>query len=63
MRSVRVGPLFAIFALFFGLALLEAIAGHHWLTVTLFAALAFLFLRGEARARRRDKQNASNRHY
>jgi hypothetical protein len=59
MRSVRIGPLFAVFVLFFGLALFEAIEGHHWLTVSLFAALAFLFLRGEVRARRRNRENAA----
>jgi len=61
MRSVRVGPLFAIFVLFFGLALIEAIQGHHWLTVALFATLALLFIRREARARRRERENAATR--
>jgi hypothetical protein len=61
MRNVRLGPTFAVFVLFFGLALIEAIEGHHWLTVVLFVTLALLFLRSEARARRRERKNAAAR--
>jgi hypothetical protein len=40
---------FAIFVLFFGLALIEALQQHHWLEAALFVSLGALFLWSDAR--------------
>lgn len=45
MRSIRLGPEFAVFALFFGIALIEALRHGEWILVALFTALGALFVR------------------
>jgi membrane-associated PAP2 superfamily phosphatase len=42
---------FAVFILFFGVALIEAIQKHDWLEASLFLALGVLFLVSDTRRR------------
>lgn len=44
MKNIRLGTNFAIFILFFGVALLEAIQGHNWLKAFLWLGIGLLFL-------------------
>ena len=44
MSSLRLGSNFAVFALFFGLALLEAFQSGNWLRAAFWLAIATVFL-------------------
>ena len=44
MRSLRIGSNFAVFALFFGLSLLEAFQAGNWLRAAFWLAIASVFL-------------------
>lgn len=44
MSSVRLGSNFAVFALFFGLSLLEAFQAGNWLRAAFWLAIATVFL-------------------
>ena len=52
MRRLNAGPLFAIFILFFGVSLVEAIVQANWKLALVFFVLAFLFLAADGRAHR-----------
>jgi len=41
---MKLGKNFAVFVLFFGIALLEAAQSHNWLLASLFALLGLVFL-------------------
>jgi hypothetical protein len=47
----KIGANFAIFVIFFGIALIEAIQKHNWLEAVLFAALGVMFLIADKRRR------------
>jgi hypothetical protein len=44
MKKLKVGANFAIFIIFFGIALIEAIQKNNWLEALLFVALGLMFL-------------------
>jgi hypothetical protein len=44
MSSLRLGSNFAVFALFFGLSLLEALQAGNWLRAAFWLAIATVFL-------------------
>jgi phosphatidylserine synthase len=52
MRKFNAGPLFAVFVLFFGVSLVEAIAKADWKMALVFLVLAFMFLAADGRAHR-----------
>ncbi len=52
MRHFRLGANFAIFVLFFGLSMLEAVRAHSWTMTLLWAAFAILFLAADRREHR-----------
>ncbi|HEU4990426.1 MAG TPA: hypothetical protein VFT41_11625 [Gemmatimonadaceae bacterium] len=49
MRTLHLGANFAIFVLFFGLSLLEAVRAHAWLMAGLWAAFSLVFLIADRR--------------
>jgi hypothetical protein len=44
MKNLRLGPNFAVFALFFGLSLVEAFQSRNWLRAAFWLAIAIVFL-------------------
>jgi hypothetical protein len=54
MRNLHLGANFAIFVLFFGLSLLEAIRAHSWAMAALWATFALLFLVADRRDHRAE---------
>lgn len=52
MRHFHLGANFAIFVLFFGLSMLEAVRAHSWTMTLLWAAFAILFLAADRREHR-----------
>ncbi len=48
MKSIRLAN-FAVFIIFFGIALIEALQNHSWIEALLFLALGILFLWVDAR--------------
>jgi hypothetical protein len=44
MKKIKVGANFAVFVLFFGVALLEAFQTQNWLKATFWAAIGIVFL-------------------
>lgn len=48
MRNLRLGPNVAVFLLFFGIALLDALREGEWLRATLWLALGLVFLRADS---------------
>ncbi len=44
MKGIRLGANFAVFALFFGVATLEAWQNHNWSMAVLWLAIGFVFL-------------------
>lgn len=44
MKNLRFGTNFAVFIIFFGVAVLDAVQTQNWLRVAIFAALAALSL-------------------
>lgn len=44
MKNFKIGANFAVFVLFFGLAILEAFKNQNWLESALFALLGLIFL-------------------
>jgi hypothetical protein len=53
MRDSQVGANMAVFVLFFGLSLLQALQTRSWLGVAFWLAIGALFLVAGRRARRR----------
>jgi phosphatidylserine synthase len=49
MRKLNAGPLFAVFILFFGVSLIEAIVQANWKMALVFFVLAFMFLAADGR--------------
>lgn len=47
MKNIRLSSNFAIFLLFFGIALIEAFRKNNWLEALLFIALGYLFVRSD----------------
>lgn len=47
MKNIRLSSNFAIFLLFFGIALIEAFRKNNWLEALLFIALGYLFVRAD----------------
>ena len=45
--KLKIGTNFAIFIIFFGLALIEAVQKHNWAGALLFAILGVIFLRAD----------------
>jgi hydrogenase/urease accessory protein HupE len=52
MRNLQVGSNFAIFVLFFGLSLLEALRAHSWHMAAIWGLFALLFLVADRREQR-----------
>lgn len=44
MKKIKLGTNFAVFVIFFGLALVEAIRNRNWFSAALFLALGVLSL-------------------
>ena len=44
MKNIKLGANFAVFILFFGVALIEALEKQNWLEAALFIVLGLLFL-------------------
>ena len=53
MRRLNAGPLFAVFILFFGVSLIEAIAQANWKLALVFFVLALMFLAADGRTHTR----------
>ena len=53
MRQIRLGTNFAIFALFFGIALIEAFRQGEWLRAAFWCAIGLGFLAADSVKRRR----------
>ena len=49
MRALRFGTNSAVFVLFFGVALFEALRHGDWLIAAVFLALGLLSMRGDAK--------------
>jgi hypothetical protein len=49
MKNLKFGANFAIFILFFGVALLEAIQTQNWLRVAFWTVIAAIFLWADAK--------------
>lgn len=49
MKNLRLGSNFAVFALFFGLSLLEAFQTRNWLRAAFWVAIAIVFLHADRR--------------
>jgi hypothetical protein len=49
MGNLRLGANVAVFLLFFGISLLDAIWTRHWVGAVLWLAFGALFLRGDSR--------------
>lgn len=49
MKNLKFGTSFAVFIIFFGVALLDAVQTQDWLRVAVFAALATLSLWADAK--------------
>ncbi len=54
MRNLQLSANFAIFVLFFGLSLLEAIRAHSWAMAAVWASFAVLFLVADRREHRAE---------
>jgi len=48
MKNINFGTNFAVFVIFFGIALIEAFQKQNWLEAALFAALGILSLRADS---------------
>lgn len=48
MRGFRLGTNVTIFALFFGISLLDAFRNHDWLAAAFWLAIGLVFLRADA---------------
>ena len=55
MSGLRLGSNFAVFALFFGLSLLEAFQAGNWLRAAFWLAIATVFLYGDWTRRQEQK--------
>ncbi len=44
MKNFKIGANFAVFVLFFGIALIEAFKNQNWLEAALFVLLGLMFL-------------------
>jgi len=49
MKKLKLGANFAVFVLFFGIALIEAFRNQNWLEAALFLALGAMSLRADLR--------------
>ena len=54
MRRLVFGPGFAVFVLFFGVAMLDALRSHDWLRAAFWVAIGTVFLWMEQPRRRTD---------
>jgi hypothetical protein len=45
---IRLGTNVAVFALFFGISLLDAFQAHNWIRAAFWLAIGLVFLRGDA---------------
>ena len=54
MRGIRLGTNFAIFVLFFGVALLEAFQTGNWIKAVLWVAIGLVFLVADNFSRRKQ---------
>lgn len=52
MRRLNAGPMFAVFVIFFGVSLVEAIAQANWKLSLVFFVLAFMSLAADGRTHR-----------
>jgi len=57
MKGMRPGPNFTVFALFFGVATIEAFQTRNWFTVASWLAISLVFLAADNPGRE-DKQRA-----
>jgi hypothetical protein len=49
MKNIKLGANFAIFVLFFGLALIEAVKKQNWPEAAIFVLLGLMFLRADVK--------------
>jgi len=49
MKDLKIGANFAVFILFFGIALIEAFQKQNWLEAFLFVLLGIVFIWAESR--------------
>jgi hypothetical protein len=54
MNIPALGPNVALFLLFFGIALLDALRAHDWVQAAFWAAIGLVFLRGDLPLTRRQ---------
>jgi len=54
MRNRTIGSNVTVFALFFGVALLDALRSGDWLRAAFWVAIGLVFLRGDLLPRRRS---------
>ena len=54
MRNLRIGSNVAVFVLFFGVALLDALRSGDWVRAAFWVAIGLVFLRGDLLAQRRS---------
>ena len=52
MRRIRLGANVAVFLLFFGVSLLDALHAHAWLRIVFWLAIGVVFLRADHPRRR-----------
>jgi hypothetical protein len=52
MRRIRLGANVAVFLLFFGVSLLDALHAHAWLRIVFWLAIGVVFLRADHPGRR-----------
>lgn len=48
MRNIKAGANVTVFAMFFGLSLIDAIWSHHWVGALLWLAFGLLFVRADS---------------
>jgi len=53
MKTPTLGPNVAVFVLFFGVALLDALRSQDWLRAAFWVAIGLVFLRGDLLPQRR----------
>ena len=54
MRKLRMGTNITVFLLFFGVALLNALRGGHWLRAAFWLVLGLVFLLGDSMRQPRE---------
>lgn len=51
MQNIKFGANFTVFAIFFGLSLIDAAWSHHWVGALLWLAFGLLFVRSDSAKR------------